>query len=79
MIILDIDDFKIVNDTVEHLQGNRVLIQVAHELMKCLSKDDIVARIGGDEFLAFVKTNEEEVLRKRANTLLERIQLIPFE
>lgn len=53
LITIDVDDFKGVNDTFGHLEGDRVLIELAEFLTKVMRKEDVVARIGGDEFLVF--------------------------
>ena len=50
---MDVDKFKIVNDTYGHSVGDRVLIQVAETLRKHFREEDAVCRIGGDEFAVF--------------------------
>jgi diguanylate cyclase len=50
MAMIDVDDFKEINDRHGHLVGDRVLVTVAETLARCLRADDVVARIGGDEF-----------------------------
>ena len=53
LIVVDVDDFKEVNDTYGHLEGDAVLKELAQFLSQVMRKEDIVARIGGDEFLIF--------------------------
>jgi diguanylate cyclase (GGDEF)-like protein len=50
LVLLDIDHFKQVNDTYGHQAGDRVLVQVAERLRDVARDDDVVARIGGEEF-----------------------------
>lgn len=55
---LDLDLFKPVNDTYGHDIGDKVLVEVAKRLKDCLSSNDYVFRIGGDEFVLIVKDND---------------------
>lgn len=52
-MLLDVDKFKEINDTYGHLMGDNVLIYVVDQIMSVFRTDDIVGRIGGDEFVVF--------------------------
>jgi diguanylate cyclase (GGDEF)-like protein len=53
LMIIDIDDFKHVNDTLGHLIGDRVLIEASERLARALSQECLVGRLGGDEFIVY--------------------------
>ena len=59
--IIDLDNFKKVNDTMGHMVGDRVITDVAKKLLTVFSENDYVGRIGGDEFTAFLKLSGEGV------------------
>lgn len=54
MLLIDVDNFKSINDTYGHLFGDRVLTETAGSLRIIFRREDIVARIGGDEFVVFM-------------------------
>jgi len=78
LIMLDIDFFKKVNDEFGHNVGDRVLVQVAHALLKTLRNIDVVARWGGEEFMVLlpaVKLNEAELVAKKLKKNIEELNI----
>ena len=81
LLILDLDNFKTVNDSYGHLYGDAVLAQVGGCLRSLFRANDIIGRIGGDEFLIFLKdlpdmdivTDRCDLLLASLNKLLARL------
>jgi diguanylate cyclase (GGDEF)-like protein len=74
VIFLDIDDFKTINDSLGHVAGDRVLLEVAKRLATSIRASDTAARFGGDEFAVLLEdiTGPEEVL-DTAERVVERL------
>jgi diguanylate cyclase (GGDEF)-like protein/PAS domain S-box-containing protein len=70
VLFLDLDDFKVVNDSLGHLAGDELLRAVADRLQGCLRVGDTAARLGGDEFAVLI---EDVADPKTAAGLAERI------
>jgi diguanylate cyclase (GGDEF)-like protein len=54
VLFIDIDDFKVINDSLGHAVGDAVLVEVAERLASCVGPGDLVARLGGDEFVILI-------------------------
>ena len=54
LVLIDLDNFKDINDTLGHEAGDRLLVQVANSLKRAVRDDDLAARLGGDEFLLLI-------------------------
>jgi len=71
LFILDVDNFKALNDTYGHQAGDRFLITLAKALKNCFRDNDIVGRIGGDEFFILMKNvPSSAIVAEKASTLL---------
>ena len=77
-MLLDIDDFKRINDQHGHLEGDKALKMVAQTLLSTFRQEDTVGRLGGDEFLVFIKgVFPRSVLETRLQKLLSDLRSIP--
>ncbi len=67
LMIIDVDNFKSINDTFGHLYGDAVITQLGSSLRSIFQKSDILGRVGGDEFFVFLRNyKEHEILIQRA-------------
>lgn len=75
LFMMDIDDFKCVNDTMGHQQGDKVIRNFADTLQHSFRQDDIVCRVGGDEFMALMKNvKTRDAIVRKARELLQVLQ-----
>jgi diguanylate cyclase (GGDEF)-like protein/PAS domain S-box-containing protein len=75
VVLLDIDNFKLVNDSLGHSAGDELLIQIAPRLRSALRPEDTIARLGGDEFVVLL----EQVPDERAAALVAERVVAAFE
>lgn len=78
LCVLDIDFFKKVNDTYGHPVGDMVLIELAQRLQSFCQAKDHLARIGGEEFVLLLHTQDIDVLKKYLERLRQYIAQYPF-
>ena len=73
LMFIDIDKFKVINDTYGHETGDRVLRSVGQALQLCAREGDTVSRIGGDEFLCLLmEVSEDEAVSRIARLMIKR-------
>ena len=76
VFFIDLDEFKVVNDTLGHDLGDKLLIQVSNNLIQVMRQNDLLARIGGDEFNVLVEDLESVVIAEKiAQKLIEQLAL----
>lgn len=79
LLILDIDNLKSINDTLGHAEGDRAIMEVASTLKKHFRSTDIIGRVGGDEFMAFLRNiGSESKLHNSIFSLVQRLSRIRF-
>ncbi len=75
MVIIDLDSFKQINDRYGHLFGDSVLVKVAQEIKGQFTGQDIVCRIGGDEFLVLARgLSDQQLLEQRCQRLITALR-----
>ena len=76
LLLLDLDHFKMINDTQGHTTGDLLLIEVTHRLQNCTREGDSVARLGGDEFVVLLEglNSQQEEAAIQADRIAENIR-----
>jgi diguanylate cyclase (GGDEF)-like protein len=79
LLFIDLDHFKQVNDTLGHEYGDRLLVEAAQRIRSCVRESDVVARFGGDEFVALIiNVNSPDILGRVAHNIVDMISQ-PFQ
>lgn len=73
LIMIDIDNFKVINDTYGHNFGDKVLKHFSHILEQCVRKSDVVARMAGDEFVILFRSCPIEMAKERMRSISDKI------
>lgn len=80
MLLLDLDDFKNINDTYGHFVGDQVLIAVSSCIKDTLRKNDIIGRVGGDEIMIVLRgMQNEKMVCKKCDDLITAIASYEFK
>lgn len=78
IMLADLDHFKQINDRHGHPAGDAVLVEAARRLQRLLGKDDLIARVGGEEFLIVLAETTAEAAARQAETVRRCIGTRPF-
>lgn len=73
LMFVDLDDFKIVNDSLGHDAGDELLQEVVIRLNKCIREEDLIARIGGDEFIILFEETSKQEIEGIAERVIEKV------
>jgi diguanylate cyclase (GGDEF)-like protein/PAS domain S-box-containing protein len=78
VLFLDLDRFKVINDSLGHMVGDQLLVGIARRLESCLRPGDTVARLGGDEFTILLEDLSDEAEAVEVADRLQRTLAMPF-
>ncbi len=73
VLLIDLDDFKTINDTMGHAAGDALLVVVAERLRQAVRAEDVVARLGGDEFAILLPGADAAAAGRTADEILRRL------
>ncbi len=73
VLLIDLDNFKDINDSLGHHHGDELLLQAAGRLTECVRREDTVARMGGDEFAILLENSDKETVTHTAERILARL------
>ncbi len=76
VIFADVDNLKVVNDKYGHMEGDKLIIAAGYVLKQCTRKYDILARVGGDEFLILLPKTDGDSVRKIVERIRRKLNLL---
>ncbi|MEH2002160.1 MAG: EAL domain-containing protein [Nostoc sp.] len=79
VLFLDLDRFKVVNDSLGHLLGNQLLIEISYRLKLVVQTGDIVARFGGDEFTILIEEIQDISTAIEVAEQIKKVLALPFQ
>lgn len=79
IMIIDIDKFKQINDTYGHPAGDAVIVGVVNAMKRCIHNDDLIGRLGGDEFCIILTECPTERCQNVSHRIMEEIKLQRYE
>jgi diguanylate cyclase (GGDEF)-like protein len=79
VLLINVDNYKLVNSTYSYNSGDDVLVEIARVLMSCVRNEDICARWGGDEFLILLPETDAENSLPVANKVIESMSMTEFK
>lgn len=74
VLFIDLDRFKMINDTLGHHSGDLFLIEIANRLRSCVRDNDVLARLGGDEFVILLDSLESDDAEEVASRIISSIE-----
>ena len=74
ILYMDLDKFKLINDTLGHSTGDEFLQIIAGRILRCISRSDVLARLGGDEFALLTKLNSKKDINALCTKIIEAVK-----
>lgn len=78
VLFLDLDRFKVINDSLGHMIGDQLLIAISRRLENCLRSGDTIARLGGDEFAILLENIKDDSYPKSIAERIQKELMLPF-